>query len=181
MDDHSQSSKIETIVLGGGCFWCLDASYKLIKGVTKVEEGYSGGTTVNPTDKQVYYENTGHAEVVRVSFDPKIISLAEILEIFWTIHDPTTLNRQGPDVGEEYRSVIFYLDEAQKVVIESSLKKAQEVWDKPIVTQVEQFKEFYPAADYHKDYATNRPDYCQMIINPKLQKLRQKFAERINT
>src|ERR1700683_1252639 len=147
----------ETIVLGGGCFWCLDAAYKLIKGVTNVEEGYSGGTIANPTDDQIYSDDTGHAEVVRLVFDPKIISLADILEIFWTIHDPTTLNRQGYDVGPQYRSVIFYTTEDQKAVIEQSKKAAQKVWDDPIVTEVVKFEAFYPAAEYHKNYEINRP------------------------
>ncbi len=172
-------SETETIVLGGGCFWCLDAAYKLIKGVVQVEEGYSGGATANPTDEQIYSENTGHAEVVKITYDPRAISLADILEIFWTIHDPTTLNRQGPDVGTQYRSVIFYETDLQKNIIEESKQKAQLVWDKPIVTAIEPLKNFYPAAEYHKDYMVNRPDYCEMIINPKLQKLRQKFAARI--
>lgn len=171
--------KAETIVLGGGCFWCLDAAYKLVRGVLKVEEGYSGGTTANPTDEQIYYGNTGHAEVVRLTFDPIVISLAEILEIFWILHDPTTPNRQGYDVGPQYRSVVFYLDDDQKQVIEISKEKAQTVWDDPIVTEIVKFDSFYPASAYHKDYAINRPDYCQLIINPKLQKLRKKFAERL--
>ncbi|HUD10207.1 MAG TPA: peptide-methionine (S)-S-oxide reductase MsrA [Candidatus Saccharimonadales bacterium] len=169
----------ETIVLGGGCFWCLDASYKLVKGVTNVEEGYSGGDIPNPTDEQIYYENTGHAEVVRVTFDPNVISLDDILEIFWTIHDPTTLNRQGYDVGPEYRSIIFYVNNSQKDSIEKSKQAAQKVWDDPIVTEVVPFKSFYPASAYHRDYEINRPDYCHLIINPKLKKLREKFAEKI--
>jgi len=170
---------VESIILGGGCFWCLDAAYKLIRGVVKVEEGYSGGTVADPTDTQVYSGNTGHAEVVRVTYDPKLISLADILEIFWTIHDPTTLNQQGPDVGEEYRSIVFYTNEEQKKIILRSKEAAQKVWDNPIVTEIVAFKEFYPAAAYHQDYEVNRPDYCRIIINPKLKKLRQKFAERI--
>jgi methionine-S-sulfoxide reductase len=169
----------EVIVLGGGCFWCLDAAYKLIKGVINVEEGYSGGGVKNPTDKQIYSENTGHAEVVRVTYDPNVISLEDILEIFWTIHDPTTLNRQGPDVGPQYRSVIFYADDNQKKRIEASKQKVQAVWDNKIITEVTKFSNFYPAAEYHKNYETNRPDYCQIIINPKLKKLREKFAARL--
>lgn len=172
---------METIIVGGGCFWCLDAAYKLINGVIEVEEGYAGGDTPNPTDEQIYYDNTGHAEVVRLSYDPNVITLSDILEIFWTIHDPTTPNRQGPDVGTQYRSVVFYSDESQKEVIASAMQKAQEVWDNPIVTEVSPLKQFYPAAEYHKNYEQDRPDYCQIIINPKLQKLRQKFAARIKT
>jgi len=170
---------METIVLGGGCFWCLDATYNLINGVTQVEEGYSGGDIPNPTDEQIYYENTGHAEVVRITYDPKVITLSDILEIFWTIHDPTTINRQGPDTGEQYRSVIFYDDETQKTVANTSMRKAQEVWDDPIVTEIQPLKTFYAAADYHKNYQTDRPDYCQAIINPKLTKLHKRFAELI--
>jgi peptide-methionine (S)-S-oxide reductase len=170
---------MENIILGGGCFWCLDAAYTLIKGVIKVEQGYSGGNMANPTDEDIYYKDTGHAEVVRITYDPSIIKLTDILEIFWTIHDPTTLNRQGPDVGPQYRSIIFYADDKQKTVIENSMKEAQKVWDDPIVTEVKPIEEFYSAADYHKDYEKNRPDYCQIIINPKLKKLREKFAERI--
>jgi len=169
----------EVIVLGGGCFWCLDAAYKLIKGVVEVEEGYSGGDLEDPTDDQIYENDTGHAEVVRVTYDPKVIKLEDILEIFWTIHDPTTLNRQGYDVGPQYRSVVFYLNEAQKKVIEAEKQKAQKVWDNKIVTEVTKFKNFYPASEYQKNYETNRPDYCQIIINPKLKKLREKFAARI--
>ena len=167
---------METIILGGGCFWCFDAAYKLIKGIKKVEEGYSGGSVANPTDQQIYYENTGHAEVVRLTYDPLVIKLTDILDIFWTIHDPTSLYRQGPDVGTQYRSIIFYSDNHQKAIIDASLTKAQTVWDNKIVTQVQPFKQFYPAAEYHKDYEINRPDYCQLIINPKLAKLRQKFS-----
>jgi peptide-methionine (S)-S-oxide reductase len=173
------TQQYEVIVLGGGCFWCFDAAYKLIKGIITVEEGYSGGDTPDPDDEQIYYGNTGHAEVVRLTYDPQIITLADILEIFWTLHDPTTLNRQGHDVGTQYRSIVFYENEAQKGIIEAQMQKAQAVWDNRIVTEIAPFKSFYPAADYHKDYETNRPDYCQIIINPKLKKLREKFAARI--
>lgn len=172
---------METIVLGGGCFWCLDAAYNLIKGVSQVEQGYSGGGMASPTDEQIHYENTGHAEVVRITYDSAVLTLADILEIFWTIHDPTTLDRQGPDTGTQYRSVIFYADEVQKAVIDTAKQKAQAVWDDPIVTEISPLKEFYPAAPHHKDYQINRPDYCQVIINPKLAKLRQKFAKRIKS
>ncbi len=170
---------MESIVLGAGCFWCFDAAYKLVAGVNSVEMGYSGGTKENPTDEQIYYENTGHAEVVRIVFDPAIISLADILEIFWTIHNPTTLNQQGYDIGEQYRSIVFYANEEQKNVIGAAKIKAQEVWDNPIVTEISPLGTFYPAAEYHKDYETTRPDYCQIIINPKLAKLRAKFAARL--
>jgi peptide-methionine (S)-S-oxide reductase len=170
------NSKTESIVLGGGCFWCLDATYKLVKGIEKVEEGYSGGNIPNTTDEQIYSENTGHAEVVRLTFDPKVISLATILDIFFAIHDPTTVDRQGPDVGHQYRSVVFFDSDEQKQVIEAAIKRAQKLWDDKIVTEVVSFEHFYPASEYHKDYEINRPDYCQLIINPKLAKLRSKFS-----
>ncbi|HEY1645390.1 MAG TPA: peptide-methionine (S)-S-oxide reductase MsrA [Candidatus Saccharimonadales bacterium] len=170
------NSKTESIVLGGGCFWCLDATYKLVKGIEKVEEGYSCGNIPNPTDEQIYSENTGHAEVVRLTFDPKVISLATILDIFFAIHDPTTVDRQGPDVGHQYRSVVFFDSDEQKQVIEAAIKRAQKLWDDKIVTEVVSFEHFYPASEYHKDYEINRPDYCQLIINPKLAKLRSKFS-----
>lgn len=170
---------MESIVLGGGCFWCLHASYGLVRGVNKVTQGYAGGTRVNPTYEQVYMDNDGHAEVVRVAFDPDIISLDNILEIFWTIHDPTTLNRQGPDVGPSYRSIILFTDDAQKAVVEASIIKAQEVWSDPIVTEVKPLDKFYLAEDYQNDYETTRPDYCQIVINPKLDKLRAKFASKL--
>ncbi len=171
------TDKSEVIVLGGGCFWCLDATYKLVKGINKVEEGYSGGTTANPTDEQIYSEKTGHAEVVKLTYNPKVISLSDILQIFFTIHDPTTKDRQGPDVGPQYRSLIFYSSEEQKKTIEASLTEAQKLWDNKIVTEVTKFDTFYPAAGYHKDYEIYRPDYCQLIINPKLAKLRANFSK----
>lgn len=170
---------MEKIVLGGGCFWCLHAAYKLVHGVSEVVQGYSGGTGQNPSYEQVYASGDGHAEVVQVTFDPSIISLDDILEIFWTIHDPTTLNRQGPDVGPSYRSIILYENEAQKAIIDASVQKAQSVWNDPIVTEIKQFEKFYPAEDYHNDYEINRPDYCQVIINPKLDKLRAKFTSKL--
>ncbi len=170
---------MKTIVLGGGCFWCFDASYKLVKGVVKVEQGYSGGTVAHPTDEQIYYNNTGHAEVVRVSYDENIICLEVILEIFWTLHDPTTLNRQGIDIGSQYRSIVFYANKAEKKTIEVCKEKAQQYWDDPIVTEIAPLGEFYSAASYHNDYKKNRPDYCQIIINPKLQKLKKRFSSHL--
>lgn len=170
----------EKIVLGGGCFWCLHASYKLVKGVSEVIQGYAGGIQKNPNYEQVYSETAGgHAEVVEVAFDPAVITLSEILEIFWTIHDPTTLNRQGSDIGPSYRSIILYGNDKQKAVIEASKTKAQTVWKDPIVTEIKPLDVFYPAEDYQYDYEINRPDYCQVVINPKLDKLRAKFAERL--
>ncbi len=172
---------MESIVLGGGCFWCLDAAYKLVSGVGEVVQGYAGGSEENPRYEQVSRGLTGHAEVVKVTFDPSVITLEDILEIFWTIHDPTTVNRQGPDVGPQYRSIILYADDAQKVAAETAKDKAQTAWNDPIVTEIKPLDTFYPAEAYHNDYETNRPDYCQIIINPKLAKLRAKFAERLKT
>lgn len=175
------TDQIDSIVLGGGCFWCLHSAYGLVSGVSEVLQGYAGGTTTNPSYEDIYGGSTGHAEVVKVSFDPKIISLEDILDIFWTIHDPTTLNRQGPDVGEAYRSIILYKDSAQQKIATESLAAAQAVWANKIVTELKQLDSFYPAESYHYDYKANRPGYCQLIINPKLAKLRQKFASKLKS
>lgn len=171
----------ELATLGGGCYWCLEAFYQRIKGVNKVISGYSGGHLDNPTTDDVYAGGTGHAEVVQVEFDPKIISYKEILEIFFVMHDPTTLNRQGNDVGEHYRSVIFYNDDAQKKIAQEMKDGfAADLWPDPIVTQIEPLKKFWPAADYMQDYYNKNPSagYCMVIIDPKIQKLRQKFADK---
>ena len=169
------------ITLGGGCFWCLEAAYKLIEGVTKVVPGYSGGTRVNPNYETTHYANSGEAEVVQISFDEAMIDLSGILDIFWAIHDPTTLNRQGNDVGPEYQSIIFYTDSDQKMAIEQSLIKAQKLWDAPIVTELKKFDAFYEAEPEHHNYFQKNPNqaYCQIVINPKLEKLRQEFSERM--
>ena len=174
-------SKSETIVLGGGCFWCLDAIYRRVQGVTKVVSGYAGGHVADPSYEQVSSGTTGHAEVVQVTFDPHAISLADILEIFWSLHDPTTPNRQGNDVGPQYRSVIMYQGDAQQQTVEKSRAQAQKLWPDPVVTEISPLDHFYPAEDYHQDYFHNNPDqgYCQVIINPKLSKLRAKFASRL--
>lgn len=167
------------IVLGGGCFWCLEASYQLVKGVTAVANGYAGGSEHDPTYEQVSSGSTGHAEVVKVTYDESIISLDKILGIFWLIHDPTSLNRQGADIGPQYRSTILYENDDQLQVIESSLHEAQSTLDDPIVTEVLPLDHFYPAEDYHQNYFQNHPEqgYCQIVINPKLQKLRKTYAE----
>jgi peptide-methionine (S)-S-oxide reductase len=172
---------MESIVLGGGCFWCLDASFRLIRGVEEVESGYAGGSAETADYHSVSSGTTGHAEVVRVTFNPKIISLADILDIFWVVHDPTTLHRQGNDVGTQYRSVIFYLDDNQKRIATESIRTIQKVWDSPVVTELQPLTAFYSAEEYHQDYFNKNPDqgYCQVIINPKLQKLRKKFAARM--
>jgi len=168
--------------LGGGCFWCLEAFYQRVNGISSVVSGYSGGHVDNPTTEQVYEGDTGHAEVVQLKFDPKTISYKEILEIFYVMHDPTTLNRQGNDVGEEYRSVIFYHDDDQKgVAVSATQDFAAPLWQQPIVTRIVAFEGFWPAGDYHQNFYNNNPQagYCQAIINPKLQKLRREFAAKL--
>ena len=175
--------KMEVATLGGGCFWCIEATFDEIKGVVNVESGYSGGTAASPTYEQVCTGTTGHAEVVQVTFDPSSIAFKEILEIFFTTHDPTTRNRQGADVGTQYRSVIFYHDEKQKEVAEQVIAEfdAAKVWDSFIVTQVEPFKKFYKAEEYHKRYFSRHPEagYCRVIIAPKIAKLRKKYREKL--
>ena len=173
----------ETAVLGGGCFWCTEAIYKRVRGVTKVEPGYAGGHLPNPTYQQVCDGNTGHAEVIRVEFDPALISYDEILEIFWQAHDPTTLNRQGNDVGPQYRSIILTDSEEQRQAAEASLKAAQVsgTFKRPIVTQIEPLEVFYPAEDYHLDYFANNPNqsYCRVIISPKVKHFMEANPEKL--
>jgi peptide-methionine (S)-S-oxide reductase len=175
------SDKREIATLAGGCFWCLDAAYRRVDGVTGVMSGYTGGNRPHPTYEQVSTGATGHAEVVNVEFDPEVISFPEILEIFWTIHDPTTLNRQGADVGTQYRSAIFYRDDAQKTAAEASRDAVQELWPNPVVTKIVPLQTFYPAEDYHQDYYAKNPEqgYCVAVINPKLKKLREHHLSRI--
>jgi peptide-methionine (S)-S-oxide reductase len=177
------SSRTEVATLGGGCFWCLEAVYEELRGVEKVESGYSGGPVPNPTYRQVCTGTTGHAEVVQVTFDPEIVSYREILEVFFTIHDPTTLNRQGADVGPQYRSAIFYHDEEQRRVAEGVISEleAKGVWDDPIVTEVTPFDAFYVAEDYHQGYYRNNEyqPYCQVVIAPKVAKFRKQYLERL--
>ncbi len=179
----TQTTPKEVATLANGCFWCTEAVFSIIKGVEKVEPGYTGGTVANPTYEQVSSGATGHAEAVQITFDPKVISYGEILEIFFATHDPTTLNRQGPDVGTQYRSVIFYHNEAQKATAQKTIDELTkaEIWDAPIVTRLEPFKVFYNAETYHKDYYKlhpNRP-YCQQVITPKLAKLQQRFIGKL--
>jgi peptide-methionine (S)-S-oxide reductase len=171
--------KTEAIVLGGGCFWCLEAIFQRVEGIERVINGYAGGEVANPSYEAVCSGETGHAEVVEITFDPVRISLQTLLNIFWAIHDPTTRNRQGNDVGTQYRSVIFYANEAQKQIAEQSLRKdGQKLWEKPIVTEILPLNTFYPAESYHQDYFNQHPEqaYCQIVINPKVTKLKQKFA-----
>ncbi|MGD0177014.1 MAG: peptide-methionine (S)-S-oxide reductase MsrA [Candidatus Bathyarchaeia archaeon] len=173
----------EVATLGGGCFWCTEAVFADLKGVVKVESGYSGGTVANPTYQQVCTGRTGHAEVVQITFDPEMISYKEILKIFFTVHDPTTLNRQGADVGTQYRSVIFHHNNQQKVAAEQVIKEITNagIWDAPIVTQVEPLKAFYKAEDYHQRYFENNPgqQYCQIVIAPKVRKFREHYREKL--
>jgi peptide-methionine (S)-S-oxide reductase len=178
--DHAQP-KLSEAVLGGGCFWCLETTYQLVAGIEGVVSGYAGGTLQDPSYEQVGSGTTGHAEVVKLTFNPTVITYADILDIFWVIHDPTTPGRQGNDVGPQYRSVILYEDASQKKVAETSKRRAQELWPNPITTEIVPLDHFYEAETYHQNYYKNHPDqgYCQVVINPKLQKLRQKFAARL--
>lgn len=171
----------ETATFGAGCFWCTEAIFKELKGVEKVIPGYAGGTMPNPTYAEVCSDTTHHAESVQVTFDPKVISYKDLLNVFWSVHDPTTLNRQGNDVGTQYRSVIFYHNENQKQEAEQSKLEAQKFWKDPIVTPIVPFTNFYPAEDYHKDYYQKNPDapYCQVVINPKLTHFREKFKDKL--
>lgn len=173
---------LSVATLGGGCFWCVEAIFQELEGVEKVESGYSGGAVKNPAYREVCNGTTGHAEVVQVYFDPSKITYEEILEVFFTTHDPTTLNRQGADVGTQYRSVIFYHDDAQKAVAQKVKDEiAPTIWDDAIVTEISPFQSFYEAEDYHQNYFSDNPNqpYCQIVINPKVAKFRQKFADKL--
>jgi len=173
----------EEATLGGGCFWCLEAVYDELDGVERVVSGYAGGHVPNPTYRQVCAETTGHAEVTQVTFDPRAISFKELLQIFFTIHDPTTLNRQGHDVGTQYRSIILYHNEEQRAIAEQTVAEltAAGIWDRPIVTQIEPLTTFYPAEDYHQDYFKNNPEqaYCQFVVAPKVVKARKEFRDKL--
>ena len=181
----SKQSEYEVATLGGGCFWCLEAAFDQIEGVISVESGYAGGTVENPTYRQVCTGRTGHAEVVKVTFDTVVITFEEILDIFFDVHDPTTLNRQGADVGTQYRSAIFYHNGAQREVAERMIAKldAAGVWNSPIVTEVTPMTAFYIAEDYHQEYYVNntRQPYCRAVIAPKLAKLQQHFVAKLKT
>ena len=177
------SKQLEVATLGGGCFWCTEAVFSLLKGVEKVESGYSGCKMENPTYEKVSTGTTGHVEVVQISFNPDVISFKEILEVFFASHDPTTLNRQGQDIGTQYRSVIFYHDDQQKAIAEQMIKELTETktWNMPIVTQIEPFKIFYKAEEYHQNYFKNHPEksYCSIIIAPKIDKLKQHYLGKL--
>lgn len=173
----------ETATLAGGCFWCLEAVFDDLKGVVDVVSGYAGGHANNPTYQQVCTGRTGHAEVVQVTFDPSKISYKDVLDVFFSIHDPTTLNRQGADVGTQYRSAIYYHTDEQKSIAEEVIRNLTEegIWKNPIVTEVKPLTEFYPAEDYHQEYYANNPGqmYCQVVIAPKVAKFRQSNFERL--
>lgn len=174
---------MEQITLGSGCFWCTETIFRRLNGVISAVSGYSGGTTVNPTYKEVCTGNTGHAEVVQVTYDPAVINLVEILEVYWKMHDPTTLNRQGNDIGTQYRSVVYFHNDHQKQVaaqIKDELTKAQ-IWPDPIVTEITEFEVFYPAEDYHQDYFNHHGEepYCNLVIAPKVEKFKKVFKEKM--
>jgi len=173
----------EITTLAGGCFWCLEAIFKELRGVDKVVSGYSGGIVPNPLYQEVCTGTTGHAEAIQIIFDPQIITFKELLEVFLTIHDPTTLNRQGADMGTQYRSVIFYHKPEQKEIAKEVIAKIEvaNIWDTPIVTEITQFKAFYPAEKYHQDYFLHNPDqpYCRVVIEPKVAKFRKQFLAKL--
>ncbi len=178
-----ESNNLETATLAAGCFWCVEAVFDDLKGVEDVVSGYSGGHTENPTYQQVCSETTGHAEVIQIKFNPDEISFKEILQVFFAVHDPTTLNRQGNDIGSSYRSAIFYNSDEQKQVAEEVIKEVTEegVYDNPIVTEVAPFDKFYTAEGYHQEYFANNPyqPYCAAIVAPKVAKFRKKFVDRL--
>jgi peptide-methionine (S)-S-oxide reductase len=179
----STSPEREVATLGGGCFWCLDAVYRDVRGVERVVSGYAGGQVAHPTYEQVCSGRTGHAEVAQITFNPQVVSYRELLEVFFTIHDPTTPNRQGADVGTQYRSIVLYHSPEQQATAQAVIAEleAERVWDAPIVTQVEPLQAFYPAEDYHQDYFARNPNqpYCQIVIAPKVAKFRQKYLARL--
>jgi peptide-methionine (S)-S-oxide reductase len=181
--EPAPTKTMEIATLASGCFWCAEAVFKIVKGVEKVEPGYTGGSKSDPTYEEVSSGRTGHAEAVQLTFDPSVISFREVLEIFFGTHDPTTMNRQGPDVGAQYRSVIFYHNEMQKATAEAVIAELNKegIWDKPIVTQVVPFNVFYKAEDYHKDYYAKHPEsaYCQQVITPKIAKLQQRYYSKL--
>ncbi|NNC84263.1 MAG: peptide-methionine (S)-S-oxide reductase MsrA [Flavobacteriales bacterium] len=176
---------LKKATLGAGCFWCIEAIFKEMKGVFQVMPGYTGGHIKNPEYREVCTGRTGHAEVAQISYDPEVTSFEEILEVFFATHDPTTLNRQGNDVGTQYRSEIFAHDEEQYRIAEQAIQAADEsgTWSDPVVTQVSMIKDFYPAEDYHKNYyaLNSEQGYCQYVIRPKLEKFKKRFADRLKT
>ena len=175
------NGQTEVAVLGGGCFWCTEAVYLEVRGVTDVESGYTGGQQADPTYEEVCAGTTGHAEVVRLEFDPSQITYRDLLEVFFTIHDPTTLNRQGNDVGTQYRSVIYYQSPEQEAVARQVIAEMANVWDAPIVTQLQPAQTYYKAEDYHQDYFRQHPlqGYCAFVVSPKVAKFRKTFSNRL--
>jgi peptide-methionine (S)-S-oxide reductase len=171
----------QTATIGGGCFWCTEAVFQQIRGISTVESGYSGGQVHNPTYEQICTGTTGHAEVVRLRFDSEVITYAEILEIFFTIHDPTTLNRQGADQGTQYRSVIYYHDQNQQLIAQEVIQKMATIWDDPIVTELSMAPQFYLAEAYHQNYFRQHPQqgYCSFVVAPKVAKARKLFADKL--
>ncbi|MBN68695.1 peptide-methionine (S)-S-oxide reductase MsrA [Gimesia chilikensis] len=182
---HEADDGLEVVTLGSGCFWCTEAVFRELKGVKSAVSGYSGGAVPNPTYKAVCTGTTGHAEVIQVTFDPEVIPFTDILKVFWETHDPTTLNRQGADVGTQYRSAVFYHNEKQKEEATAYKKQLDESgqFKSPIVTEITEFQKFYPAEDYHQDYFKLNPNqqYCQFVIRPKLEKFRSKFGEKLKS
>lgn len=178
-----EAQKMEVATFGNGCFWCTEAVFKELKGVSDVTSGYSGGATLDPTYKEVCTGTTGHAEVLQITFDPALITFDELLEVFWKTHDPTTLNRQGNDVGTQYRSVVFYHNEAQKALAEKYKKEldVSGAFADPIVTEITAFSKFYPAEDYHQDYyeLNGSQPYCNFVIRPKVEKFRKVFKDKL--
>ena len=179
----NMGNQMEQATFGGGCFWCVEAIFERVRGVHSVESGYSGGHQANPDYKQVSTGNTGHAEVVQITFDPDLVSYMDLLEIFFKTHDPTTLNRQGADVGTQYRSIILYHNERQKDQALETIHTldSEEIWNNPIVTELKPFEVFYPAEAYHQEYYENNPNvgYCRLVINPKLEKFEKVFKEKL--
>jgi len=181
--DANNHSQLERATLGAGCFWCLEPIYQSLKGVEDVQVGYAGGNVPNPTYKAVCTGNTGHAEVAQIKFNPQVISFEEILEIFFFIHDPTTLNRQGADVGTQYRSAVFYHSDSQKLAAEKMIQRLtkERVFKYPIVTEVTPLNKYYKAEDYHQEYFENNASqpYCKLVVSPKVEKFRKKFSEKL--
>ena len=180
---NQKMENLEKATFGSGCFWCTEAVFERLKGVYKVVSGYSGGTVENPTYEQVCTGKTGHAEVTQITYDPKVITYDELLEVFWKTHDPTTLNRQGNDVGTQYRSVVFYHNDEQKRLAEKYKEELNKsgIWDKPIVTEIVPFTNFYPAENYHQNYYDNNPNqgYCSFVIAPKVEKFEKLFKDKL--
>jgi len=182
MNINANNSNLQTATFGAGCFWCVEAVFQELKGVQDVQSGFSGGQVKNPAYREVVNGTTGHAEVCNIIFDPSIIGYDELLEVFWTTHDPTTLNRQGNDVGTRYRSAIFYHDDNQKLLAEKSKNEiAPQIWDEAIVTEITAFDAFYPADEYHDDYFKLNPNqgYCRVVIAPKVAKFKKKFEHKL--